>query len=136
MNDKALGLLGISNKGGKIEIGEEPVGNAARAGTARLIILASDAADHTLRRARSFASFHETPLILSDASKDALGAIFGRTSVAMLAMTDVFLAERFLSLLDEPERYAAEIRAVQDKAAFMKKRKLEKQRRKAPKGKK
>lgn len=136
MENKALGLLGISNKGGNIEIGEEPVGNVARAGTARLIILASDAADHSVRKAHSFAAYHETPIVQIDTDKDGLGAVFGRTSVAMLAMTDVFLAERFLNLLDQQERYAPQIQAVHAKAEIMKKRKQAKPRRKGPKGKK
>lgn len=136
MENKALGLLGIANKGGNIEIGEEPVGNAARSGTARLIILASDAADHSVRKARSFAAIHETPLVQINADKDGLGAVFGRTSVAMLAMTDVFLAERFLNLLEQQERYAAQIQAVHEKAESIKKRKQAKPRKNGPKGKK
>ena len=62
MHEKALGLLGISQKGGNIELGEEPVGAVARAGKARLIILASDAAGHTVRRAQSFAALHSSPV--------------------------------------------------------------------------
>lgn len=49
MDEKTLGLLGIAQKGGNIAIGEEPVGASARAGKARLIILAADAAGHTVR---------------------------------------------------------------------------------------
>lgn len=136
MVDKALGLLGISQKGGNIEIGEEPVGAVARAGKARLIILASDAAGHTVRRAQSFASLHGTPLVTVDADKDRLGAVFGRTSVALTAFTDVFLAERFLEALGEPERYGEALTAVHDKAVYMKQRKQEMARSKRKKGKK
>jgi ribosomal protein L30E len=136
MQDKALGLLGISYKGGNVELGEEPVGAVARAGKARLIVLAADAAGHTQRRAASFAALHDTPLITVDADKDALGAVFGRTAVAMLALTDVFLAERFLLALDQQERYGAEITAVHNKAVYMKQRKQEAQRAKRKKGKK
>lgn len=135
MQNKALGLLGISYKGGNVQIGEEPVGNAAQTGKARLIILASDAADHSVRRARSFASLHETPLIQIEADKDRLGAVFGRTSVAMLTITDIFLAERFLTVLSD-DRFADELQAVREKAETMKRRKREKQRSKGLKGKK
>lgn len=133
MNDKALGLLGIANKGGNIAIGEEPVGEAARAGKARLIILASNAADHTRRKATSFASLHGTPMIGAPWDKEVLGGAFGRNSVAMLTITDIFLAEHFLSALGDPERYAAQIQAVHEKAVSMKKRKQEKQLRKGSK---
>ena len=135
MNEKALGLLGISQKGGNIEIGEEPVGAVARAGKARLIILASDAAGHTIRRAQSFAALHTSPLIQIDADKDTLGAVFGRNSVAMAALTDVFLAQHFLETLEEPERYGAQLEAVREKAASMKQRQAERRRAQKKKGK-
>ena len=135
MNEKALGLLGISQKGGNIEIGEEPVGAVARAGKARLIILASDAAGHTIRRAQSFAALHTSPLIQIDADKDTLGAVFGRNSVAMAALTAVFLAQRFLETLAEPERYGAQLEAVREKAASMKQRQAERRRAQKKKGK-
>lgn len=135
MHEKAMGLLGIAQKGGNIEIGEEPVGAAARAGKARLIILASDAAGHTVRRAQSFAALHTSPVAVIDADKDTLGAVFGRTSVAMAALTDVFLAQRFLETLGEPERYAQQLAAVRTKAASMKQRQKEQQRARKKKGK-
>lgn len=135
MNEKALGLLGISQKGGNIEIGEEPVGAVARAGKARLIILASDAAGHTIRRAQSFAALHTSPLIQIDADKDTLGAVFGRNPVAMAALTDVFLAQHFLETLAEPERYGAQLEAVREKAASMKQRQAERRRAQKKKGK-
>ena len=135
MHEKALGLLGISQKGGNIDLGEEPVGAVARAGKARLIILASDAAGHTVRRAQSFAALHSSPVAVIDADKDTLGAVFGRTSVAMAALTDVFLAQRFLETLGEPERYQEQLTAVKEKAAAMKQRQSEKRRAQRKKGK-
>ena len=129
MQNKALGLLGISLKGGNVEIGEEPVGSAATSGKARLIILAGDGANHTLRKARSFAPRHGTPLIQVDFTKDELGGVFGRNSVAMLAITDIFLAERFLTLLED-ERYSEQLQAVREKAKVMKERKRDKRKKK------
>ena len=49
--DKLLNLIGLAKKAGKLEVGEEPVGAAARSKHARLILIASDAADNTRRRA-------------------------------------------------------------------------------------
>ena len=127
-NRKALGLLGIANKGGNVQIGEDPVGNLCKAGRARLLILASDAADHTCRRANSFASLHKTPLVVIDQDKSGLGAVFGRNSVAMAAISDISLAESFLKALDQPERYEAQLAQVHDKAEYMKARKKAKPR--------
>ena len=52
--DKALNYLALGRKAGRIELGEEPVGAAARAVKAWLVVVASDASDHTWRRAKSF----------------------------------------------------------------------------------
>lgn len=134
MPEKALGLLSLAQKGGNIEIGEEPVGAAARGGTARLIILAADAAGHTVRRAQSYGNLHGTPVVTLDADKDALGARFGRSSVAMAALTDVFLAKAFLEALGQPERYADAYEAVSQKAASMARRRQEQRRHMQKKG--
>ena len=65
-----LSMLGLAKKAGRVEIGEEPVGAAARARDARLILLASDAADNTLRRARHFAEAGACLLTQIPATKD------------------------------------------------------------------
>ena len=52
--NKSLGLLSLARKGGNIVLGEEQAGAAARASRARLMLLASDAGGHTVRRAKSF----------------------------------------------------------------------------------
>ena len=135
MLEKALALLGIAQKGGNIALGDEPVGAAAHGGKARLIILASDAAGHTQRRAGSYGAVHGTPVISIDADKSTLGAVFGRTSVAMTALTDIQLARRFLEELDPPERYAETLEAVTKKAEVMARRKKEQQRRNRARGK-
>ncbi len=126
MDEKALNLLAIAQKGGNIAIGEEPVGAAVHGGKARLIILASDAAGHTRRRAQSYGSVHQTPVISIDAEKSALGSMFGRSSVAMTALTDIYLAKAFLETLADPERYGETLAAVSAKAAEMARRRDQK----------
>ncbi len=53
--NKVLNLLGLAKKGGRLEVGEEPTGAAARAKDARLLLIASDAADNSFRRLKHFA---------------------------------------------------------------------------------
>ena len=52
--DRALNYLALARKAGLLELGEEPVGAAARANHARLVVVASDASDHSWRRALSY----------------------------------------------------------------------------------
>ena len=85
--DKSLNYLALARKGGRAELGEEPVGAAARAGKAYLVIVASDASDHSWRRAKSYVSGTDQQCIRLKQTKDELGQSIGRTSLAMAALT-------------------------------------------------
>lgn len=110
-----LSLLGLALRGGRLAVGEEPTALAAKAGQARLILLASDAAGNTLRRAEHLAREGHCLRLALPFSKAELGGALGRGSAAVAALTDTGLAaavtER-LALL-EPERYG-EIAARMD----------------------
>ena len=60
-------------KAGRVEIGEEPVGSAARSKHARVILVASDAAAGSVRRAYAFAQTGACLCLTIPADKDALG---------------------------------------------------------------
>ena len=92
MDNKALNYLSLARKGGLAELGEEPVGAAARAGKAYVILVASDASDHTWRRAKSYAAGTEQQCVRLECTKDEMGLMVGRTSLAIAAITDVSLA--------------------------------------------
>ena len=91
--DKLLNLIGLAKKAGKLEVGEEPVGAAARSKHARLILIASDAADNTRRRALHFGEAGECICLEIPPTKEDLGRALGRTSCALLALTDIGFAE-------------------------------------------
>lgn len=103
--DKALNYMSLARKAGLIELGEEPAGAAARAQHARLIVVASDAADHTWRRAKSFVAGTDQQCIKVSFTKDQLGLAIGRTSLALAAFTDPALALAFVKALPNPETY-------------------------------
>lgn len=122
-----LSLLGLAKKAGRLEVGEEPVGGAARAHDARLILLASDAADNTVRRAKHFAEAGACLCASIPATKDELGRAVGRSQSAMLAVTDVGFAEaaaKKLAALDAA-RYGALAEKLSVKAARAAERKKE-----------
>ena len=121
--DKALNYLALARKGGRVELGEEPVGAAARAGKAYLMVVATDAGDHTWRRAKSFAAGTSQQCIKVPFTKDELGMAIGRTSLAMAAFTDAALALAFAKAL---EKCPAEvIGALDEKAKRLKTRQQE-----------
>ena len=98
--NKALNYMALARKAGRIELGEEPVGAAARAQHARLVIVANDASDHTWRRAKSFVAGTNQQCIKVPFSKDELGMSIGRSSLAIAAFTDPALALAFVKALD------------------------------------
>ena len=101
--NKVLGLLGLAKKAGKIEVGEEPTGAAARAKDARLLLIASDAADNSLRRLKHFADAGACLYAKLPCTKDELGSVLGRTSCAMVAVTDVGFATAIAEKLAEDD---------------------------------
>lgn len=103
--DRSLNYLALARKAGRIELGEEPVGAAARAQHARLVIVAQDASDHTWRRAKSFVAGTNQQCVKIPYSKDDMGMAVGRTSLAIAAMTDSAMALAFLKSLGQPETY-------------------------------
>ena len=105
MDNRALNYLALGKKGRLVELGEEPVGAVARAIKARLVIVASDASDHTWRRAKSFVAGTEQQCIRVPFTKDELGFVVGRTSLAIAAFTDAALALAFVKALPTPETY-------------------------------
>ena len=87
-NDPILHLLGLAKKAGKLEIGEEPVGAVCRARHARLLLLASDAAPNTCRRAAHFGQAGNVLWLQLPYTKEELGFQLVRKSCAMVAVTD------------------------------------------------
>lgn len=118
MNDPCLHLLGLARKAGRIEVGEEPVGSVCRARKAKVVLLAADAADNTLRRAQHFAEAGGTVWVQTPFTKGELGMAVGRESCAMAALTDAGMAASLLKKLAaaDPERYQEAADALDVKA--------------------
>ena len=123
--DKALNYLALARKGGRAELGEEPVGAAARALHAHLIIVASDASDHTWRRAKSFAAGTDQQCVRLPYTKDEMGFAIGRTALAIAAITDVQMALALVNALGEPEKHKAQLEVLSTKAAKARQRQKE-----------
>ena len=125
MENKYLNYLALARKGRLVEVGEEPVGAAARALKAHLILVAGDASDHTWRRAKSFAAGTDQQCIRLSCTKEEMGFVVGRTSLAIAAITDVQLAVALVNALGEPEKYKAQLEVLNEKALKAKKRQQE-----------
>ena len=125
MKPNAINYLSLARKAGRIEIGEESTGAAARACHARLLIVAQDAPSNTLRRARNFIAGTGQQLITVPFTKEELGAALGKTVVSMAAITDPALALAFVNALEEPQRYAGAIADLTGRTKRVRQRQLE-----------
>ena len=117
-NDPILHLVGLARKAGRLEVGEEPVGAVCRARQAKLVLVASDAAPNTCRRAAHFGEAGNVLWLSLPQTKEELGFILGRSSVAMLALTDIGLASSLVKKLAamDPDKYAAAAATLDVKA--------------------
>ena len=125
--DKALNYLALARKAGLAELGEEPVGGAARSGKAYVIVVASDASDHTWRRAKAYAAGTTQQCIRLPYSKDEMGLAIGRESLAIAAITDCPMALALVQSLPEPEKNAEAVQVLTEKVQKQKQRKKEAQ---------
>ena len=123
--DTALNYLALARKAGRIELGEEPVGAAARAQKARLVVVAEDATDHTWRRAQSFVAGSEQICLRVPYNKDLLGQAVGRTALALAAFTDPAMALAFVKALGQPEKYATALESLEKRTKRIQQRQKE-----------
>ena len=120
--DKALNYLALARKAGFAELGEEPVGAVTRLLKARLVVVASDASDHTWRRAKSFVAGTQQQVLRVPFTKEELGFVVGRTSLAIAAFTDAALALAFAKALPDQEKAKSVVEALDEKAKKLKQR--------------
>ena len=123
--DKALKYLALAKRGRLVELGEEPVGAITRTGKGYLVVVASDASDHTWRRAKSFVAGTEQQCLSVPFTKEELGFVVGRTSLAIAAFTDVSLALAFVKALPDQEKVKKEAEFLEAKSKKMRQRKKE-----------
>jgi len=123
--DKALNYLALAKRGRLAELGEEPVGAITRTGKGYLVVVASDASDHTWRRAKSFVAGTEQQCLKVPFTKEELGFVVGRTSLAIAAFTDVAMALAFVKALPDQEKVKKEAEILEAKSKKMRQRKKE-----------
>ncbi len=126
-NANILSMLGLALRGGRLVVGEEPVEAAARARDARVLLLASDAADNTCRRCRHFAEAGQCLFLTLPFTKAELGQVTGRSAVAIAALTDVGMAAAFVHKLAalDPKAYGEAAQRLDVKAKRAAERKSE-----------
>ena len=125
MKPNAIHYLSLAKKAGRIAVGEEAVGAAARACRARLLLVAGDAPAGTLRRARNLVAGSGRPLAVVPFTQEELGTALGKTVVSLAALTDPALALAFLQALEDPQQYAAALEDLTNRTKRVRQRQAE-----------
>ena len=97
---KALSLLSIAAKGGRVVSGETATLQAVRRGKADLVILSQDASRNTEKKFLNLCKYHDVPVIVFG-EKAALGRAIGKGERSSLAVLDPSLAAEVRRRIEE-----------------------------------
>ena len=89
--NKALSMLGLATRAGKVSSGEFSTEKEVKTGNAELVLVAVDASDNTKKKFQNMCDFYEVPIYFY-ADKDTLGHAMGKEFRASLAVIDAGLA--------------------------------------------
>ena len=90
--EKLTGLLGLARRAGKLAAGSDAVENGLRHQKVQAIILAEDAARSTTEKFEKASAKHGVPLLRA-LSRDELGKLMGRETLAVLGVNDPSFAQ-------------------------------------------
>ena len=98
--NRAMGLLGLCARAGKVQSGEQAAELAVRRGQAELILLDGAASQGTRKAFQDACAYHSIPIRLTDAEE--LGWAIGKPGRRVAAITDGKLAKKLADMLPEP----------------------------------
>ncbi len=90
--DKALSLIGLAKRAGKISAGEEAVKDSIRHGKAHLVIIASDASDNTKKSITNSCNYYGVKCYI-EGTKDDIGHALGNAYNAAVCVCDKGFAD-------------------------------------------
>lgn len=97
---RAMGLLGLCTRAGKVQSGEQAVELAIRRKQAVLVLLDGAASAGTRKAFQNACAYHTIPIRLTDA--EALGEAIGKPGRRVAVITDGKLAQKLAEMLPEP----------------------------------
>lgn len=93
--DRALSMLGLAKRAGKVVSGEFSTEKAVKSGSAKAVIVAEDSSDNTKKLFSNMCSYYKVPLIFYG-DKETLGHAIGVLFRASVAVTDEGLAKTII----------------------------------------
>lgn len=93
--NKALSLLSLAMKAGKVVSGEFMTEKEIKSGKAKLVIVASDASENTKKMFRNMSEYRHVEMI-EFGDKESLGRAIGKEMRASLAIIDEGFAKNIM----------------------------------------
>lgn len=87
MKNKALSNLGLAMRAGKLSTGDEIVLSAIQSGSARLVIIATDASPNTRKKFEDKCKHYHIPIV-EIADRYELGASIGKSERVLVSVDD------------------------------------------------
>lgn len=103
MKDKALSLLGLMRRAGKLEAGFDASVSAAKGRKAHLLLAAKDTSEKTFKNLCYEAERAGIPAVRIEALMEEMGRACG-VKAGVLAVTDRGFAEAFLNAMEQRPR--------------------------------
>ena len=97
--DKALSMLGLAARAGRIVSGEFTVEKEVKSGRAYLVLIAEDASENTRKKFQNMCEFYEVPMLLCY-DRERLGHFIGKDFRASVAILDEGFADNILKHLN------------------------------------
>ena len=104
--NKALAMIGLATKAGKVASGEFCTEKEVKCGLAELVIVAEDASENTKKKFQNMCDFYEVPIYFYG-DKDTLGHAMGKEFRASLAIIDAGFAKGIRKHLDAEQNTIA-----------------------------
>lgn len=97
--DKALSMLGLAQKAGKVVSGEFSTEKAVKSGKAFLVVVAADSSDNTKKMFEDMCRYYDVPIYYYS-DKETLGHCIGKQFRASLAVIDEGFSRQIIKHLD------------------------------------
>ena len=93
--DKALSMIGLCTRAGKVASGEFSTEKAVKSKMGYLVIIAEDASDNTKKRFHDMCRYYDVPIVLFG-TKEELGHWIGKAYRASICILDEGFAKSIM----------------------------------------
>ncbi len=99
INNKILGLIGLSAKAGKICFGSDSVENEIKSRKVKLVIVAKDCSERTKQKFQRISNEAKVSIIITE-NIETLSKAIGKSNKAIIGIKDINLASQIQKIYD------------------------------------